>query len=138
MRARDLTARSTIIRESITGEEMLTLFRHQHHEDPRNPKMLKWMATQNWGIHMVDPNQLHSQMDDMIPDDPFERTIDIDEDRVRWYKARLERGEQVEPIILGPNGSIIDGNHRAQAAREAEVKLLAYVPMGESVGDADT
>lgn len=130
MRAHDLTKKHRVVIESITGEEMLTLYKDQHHEDPSNPEMIKWMETQNWGIRMVDPQELHSQMGDHIPDDPFNRVIDIDESRVQWYRVRLERGEQVEPIILGPNGSIIDGNHRAQAAREAEVKILAYVPMG--------
>jgi len=31
---------------------------------------------------------------------------------------------------MGPNGSVIDGNHRAQAAKDLHQPILAYVPMG--------
>ena len=38
-------------------------------------------------------------------------------------------GTTPNPIIMGPGGSVIDGNHRAQAARELDQPIQAYAPM---------
>jgi hypothetical protein len=133
VRASDFLSPKTHLYESITGEEMLTLYKSMHHESPTNPEMVQWIESQNWGIKMLKPEEFLDHYGDVVPDDPFSRVIHIDDGLVERIQKKLERGEQVDPVILGPSGSVIDGNHRAQAAREAGVSILAYVPMGETV-----
>lgn len=133
VRASDFLSPKTALYESITGEEMLTLYKSMHHEAPTNPEMVQWIQSQNWGIKMLKPETFPDHYGEVVPDDPFNRVIHLDDELVKRIQTRLERGEQVDPVIMGPTGSVIDGNHRAQAARAAGVGILAYVPMGETV-----
>ncbi|MTV47156.1 ParB N-terminal domain-containing protein, partial [Streptococcus pneumoniae] len=61
-------------------------------------------------------------------DDPFERTVWLDDAAVTKYERILSAGQLVNPIIMGPNRSVIDGNHRAQAAKNLHVSIPGYVP----------
>ncbi len=133
MRASDFLSPKIQLTESITGSEMLTLYKSMHHEEPTNPAMVNWIKSQDWGIKMINPQDFPDHYGDVVPDDPFNRVIDIDDEIVKKLTIKLERGEQVDPVIMGPNGSVVDGNHRAQAAKEASVSILAYVPMGQTV-----
>ena len=115
--------------ESINGREMWRVFTTQHHSGIDNPKMENWIKNNNWGLKTVHPTEINDLYADDLPDDPFNRIIDLDPDRVNWYKRKLEHGQRLQPIILGPNGSVIDGNHRAAAAQELGQSITAFVPM---------
>jgi hypothetical protein len=53
----------------------------------------------------------------------------LDMDQVMHYMEALSKGERIDPIIMGPNKSVIDGNHRAQAARKLERVIECYKTM---------
>ena len=115
------------IAESISGEDMLKLFHQTHHAADENPEMEKWMQDHEWGIKMIHPDSLPDIDDEVYFDDPFNRVMDIDTDHVRDVIRNISRGGRIDPIIMGPSNSIIDGNHRAQAARRLGIDIQAYV-----------
>ena len=119
---------SDAVKESVSGKEMLNIFRRQHHDTPGlNKQMEQWIRGQKWGMKMIAPDDLPDH--DADTEDPFNRVIYLDDSRVSWYEHKLKAGQKIEPIIMGPNGSVIDGNHRAQAAKDLHQSILAYVPM---------
>ena len=119
------------IGESVTGADMLKIFNQTHHQAGENPEMEQYIQDHDWGIKMITPAQLPDIDDEVYFDDPFNRVMDIDTDHVRDVMRNMSRGGKIDPIILGPNGSIIDGNHRAQAAKKMGVNIQAYVPMNK-------
>lgn len=117
--------------ESLTGQEALDHLHQLHHEPLQNPEMEKFILDHDWGIQMISPDQIPDpDSDEIYFNDPFNRIIDIDWDTVRMWRERMRRGS-VPPIMMGPDGSIIDGNHRAQAARSMNVAVQALVPMNQ-------
>ena len=124
--------RSRKLSESISGKDMLKIFLQTHHKAGENPEMEKFITDHDWGIQIVNPDQLPDIDDDVYFDDPFARVVDIDMDHVRDVAKDVRRGGKIDPIIMGPNGSIIDGNHRAQAAKALSTTVQAYVPMAKS------
>ena len=124
------------IAESISGKDMLKMFHQTHHAAGENPEMEKWMQDHEWGIKMIHPDSLPDIDDEVYFDDPFNRVMDINTDHVRDVIRNISRGGRIDPIIMGPGNSIIDGNHRAQAARRLGIDIQAYVPMNR-VNEAD-
>lgn len=118
-----------IMFESISGPDMLRLFQQQHHEDHMNPAMDEFILSHDWGVQMIPPDLIPSYDHEVYYNDPFRRIIDFDEDRIRWWRNRMRHNMTIPPIILGPDHSIIDGNHRAQAAKSMNEPIQAYVPM---------
>jgi len=108
---------------------MMQLYAKMHHESGLNPEMEQFIQQHEWGIKMIPAHDIPDYDHDVYYNDPFHRVIDFDEDRVRWWRARMRQGAQIPPIILGPDHSIIDGNHRAQAAKSMGQGIMAYVPM---------
>lgn len=108
---------------------MLGIFSRMHHESGMNPHMEEFIKTHQWGMRMIPPHELPDYDDEIYFNDPFDRIIDFDQDRIRWWRERMRRNMPVPPIMLGPDHSIIDGNHRAQAARSMNQPIQAYVPM---------
>lgn len=115
--------------ESIQGDQMLRMFRQQHHEHGINPEMEQFIQSHDWGVRMIEPEQIPDYDHDVYYNDPFHRVIDWDEDRIRWWRNRMRNKMHTPPIMLGPDSSIIDGNHRAQAAKSLNLPIQAYVPM---------
>ena len=115
--------------ESITGDDMLKVFHQTHHEAGDNPEMEQFIRDHAWGIKMIHPDQLPEIDDDVYFDDPFRRVMDIDDEHVRDVIRHVRSGGKIDPIIMGPGKSIIDGNHRAQAAKKLRTTIQAYVPM---------
>ena len=70
-------------------------------------------------MHVPDP-----QGDDL--DDPYNRVLDIDMSHIDSITRQdIER----RPIVVDNNGFIIDGNHRALAARLSGLfDIPAYIP----------
>jgi len=118
------------LHESVTGQQMLATFRtYKHHNSDRNPARDRYISAHTWGVKMVDPARLPDP--EMVDDDPFNRIIDIDPDQVEYNMQLMRDHQKIDPVILGPNGAVIDGNHRVVAARHMGQTLLAYVPMDE-------
>lgn len=115
--------------ESISGTDMMHMFTQQHHEHGMNPDMEQFIQDHDWGIRLIPPEQIPDYDHEVYYNDPFHRVIDWDEDRIRWWRNRMRNHMWIPPIILGPDNSIIDGNHRAQAARSMGMSIQAYVPM---------
>ena len=62
----------------------------------------------------------------MHQDDPYRRVIDIDWD----YVQEIPRWDILNrPVVIDDNGWVLDGNHRATAARAAGINVIpALVP----------
>jgi len=117
------------VNESVNGKDMLKLFTKQHWDKNwNNPKMYQFILDHDWGIKMIQPDQIPSEEALWDRDDPFDRVIEIDNDAVKQHAAAIKQGS-TKPIIMGPDNSVIDGNHRAQAAKLLNVPIQAYVPM---------
>lgn len=115
--------------ESVSGPEMMHLFSQMHHETGLNPQMQQFIQNHEWGIRLIPPEDLPDYDHEVYYNDPFGRVIDWDEDRIRWWRMKMRANHTVPPILLGPDHSIIDGNHRAQAAKSMGQPIMAYVPM---------
>ena len=72
------------------------------------------------------PNYLPTAEQIMSKPDPYGRQIKIDPEKVQSYAARLRAGEQAPPIVVDNNGVILDGMHRALAAKQANVPIQIY------------
>lgn len=118
-----------IMFESVSGDEMMRLFTQQHHETGVNPEMEQFVRDHSWGIRMIPAHEIPDYDHDVYYHDPFKRIIDWDENRIRYWRSQMRSGAHVPPIILGPHHAIIDGNHRAQAAKSMNQPIQAYVPM---------
>lgn len=120
--------------ESLTGPQMLGVFRkYQHHRNELNPAMDQYILDHNWGIKMINPDNLPDP--EMIDDDPFNRVLDVNPDQVDHNIELMKREQKVDPIILGPGGHVIDGNHRVVAAKHMGQQLMAYMPMDTEVDE---
>lgn len=120
----------------ISGKEMLNIFKKMHHEHGYNKPMERWIAKQTWSLDTIEPEQLQDMYNDDEDSDPFERTIWLDDAAVTKYERILRAGQLVNPIIMGPNRTVIDGNHRAQAAKNLHVSIPGYVPIKKSIDES--
>lgn len=112
----------------IDGQKMLEIYNHMHHEPSSNPEMNEFVKSHSWKLTQVKPNTIPSMEELFDIDDPFDRVIDIDENLVKIYINKIQSGKKIEPVIMGPNNSVIDGNHRALAYKELDQQIPAYVP----------
>lgn len=111
--------------KTIPAEDVLEYVKSIHH-DFGIPETI--LAHPQWRLARVPLNQLH------IPDpesgedteDPYNRVQMIDLDHVDDITRHdIER----RPIVVDSNGHIIDGNHRALAARLGGLfDIPAYIP----------
>ena len=125
---------TAILPESLSGEQMLTTLRkNKHHSSELNQTMDQYILDHAWGVKMVSPSSLLDP--EMVDNDPFDRVIEIDPDQVDYHLNQIKRKQKIDPIILGPNGAVIDGNHRVAAAKALKQDLLAYVPMDSEVDE---
>jgi 5'(3')-deoxyribonucleotidase len=122
---------SARLRESISGEDLLKLFHQTHHTPGETPEMEKYILAHDWGVRMLQPDQIPDEDDDVYYQDPFHRVIHLDKDHIRHNVDKIRNNKRIDPIIIGPKNSIIDGNHRAQAARILHTSIQAYVPMSK-------
>ena len=113
---------------SMTGAEMVEYYNACHHNHMRNERMDEFVRSHDWQLGECDPDQIPDA--DEYRDDFFNRSMKLDMDQVKSYMEALAKGETLDPIIMGPEKSIIDGNHRGQAARAMNVTIKAYKPVG--------
>lgn len=114
------------IKKEISGEEMLREYNRQHHHSIDSPEMERYIISNQWMLSSLEPGQIKSEEELLDLDDPFGRVLDFDEDRITQAMSEIN---QLSPVIVGPDGSIIDGNHRAQAAKRLGVSISAYRPV---------
>ena len=117
----------------ISGKEMLDIFKRMHHEHGYNKQMERWIAKQTWSLYTIEPEQLQDMYNDDEDADPFDRTVWLDDAAVTKYERILSAGHLVNPIIMGLDRTVIDGNHRAQAAKNLHVSIPGYVPVKNDV-----
>jgi len=60
----------------------------------------------------------------------------VDNHIVRGYMARIESGEQLDPVELKSNGRIKDGNHRAAAYKQLGLQVPTVIEAGDKPGHA--
>ena len=114
-----------------SGEQMLN---HIVATDPakealKNDKMTNYIKSRKFSEKTIDPSKLPS-IDDIyaIENDLYGRVLMPDEYKVKDYKDRIKAGSMPPAIVMDEFGNILDGQHRAIAAREANVPIKAYVP----------
>lgn len=117
MRAKELTA--------TPAEDVLAYVTSIHH-DFRLPKTI--LAHPKWRMTRVPLNKLHvpdpESGEDL--DDPYNRIQMID----MYHVDDITRQDiEHRPIVVDTDGHIIDGNHRALAARlRGMFDIPAYIP----------
>ena len=117
MRAKEL--------RTIPAEDVLVYVRSIHH-DFHLPDTI--LTHPRWRKTRVPLNKLHvpdpESGEDI--DDPYNRVQNIDMDHV----ANIDRNDiERRPIVVDTDGHIIDGNHRALAARLGGLfDIPAYIP----------
>jgi hypothetical protein len=113
---------------SVTGKEMLKIFRGMHHDVSMNKDMDRYILSRNWQLRNFTPIMFPSEEEFFDYDDPFDRIIDID------YGRRVDLSQ---PIIVGPQFndgkySVVDGNHRAAAAQRMDKTIKGYFPVAKT------
>lgn len=103
--------------------------------------LIEWYKQQNPNdttgdlIGQMAPHTPYVQKDIPIEQvKPLTAGEDIDRNKVEAMKAMTpEERRNLGPAILGPDGEVFDGNHRAIAAKEAgDTHLRAFVPEGKA------
>ena len=111
-------------KSSMTGREMMHYYEQCHHADIKNAKMRMYLMENDWVLGTCEAKDLPNARE--FKDDAFGRDMKLDMEQVQHYMEALAEGEEFMPIIMGPNKSIIDGNHRAQAARKLNRVIECY------------
>jgi len=122
MRAKEL--------KTIPAEDVLAYVKSIHH-DFHLPDTI--LTHPRWYKTRVPLNRLHipdpESGEDL--DDPYNRVQNIDVDHVAdIHRNDIER----RPVVVDTDGHIIDGNHRAVAARLGGLfDIPAYIPIKSTV-----
>ena len=122
--------------ELIKGPAMLNLYDKMHHAKMKNKDMLKYVLDNIWYMKKIDPKTLRS-IRQKFYQDPFGRNLHIDQKQVKHYVDLMKHYQNIDPVVIGPSGSIIDGNHRVRAAAELGQPIVAYVAVNENVAKKD-
>lgn len=109
--------------QSVPAEDVLA-YVTSIHQDFNVPDTILNHPT--WRKTRVPLNKLHIPDSDSEVDDPYNRVLDID----MYHVDDITRQDiEHRPIVVDTNGFIIDGNHRAVAARLSGLfDIPAYVP----------
>ena len=116
--------------KTIPAEDVLEYVKSIHH-DFHLPDTI--LTHPRWYKTRVPLNRLHvpdpESGEDL--DDPYNRVQNIDMDHV----ADIHRNDiEQRPVVVDTDGHIIDGNHRAVAARLGGLfDIPAYVPIKSTV-----
>lgn len=93
------------------------------HNEYHMPKPI--LAHKTWVLRSVPVSALKTP-EYVHQDDPYRRVIDLDWDHIQDI-TRHDIANR--PIVIDPNGWVLDGNHRATAARAAGItEIPALVP----------
>ena len=122
---------SEFIVETILAKDILRYVKRIH---PRGEFTITHAITNRpeWTLTTVPLDRLHVDTEEVSP---YDQINWIDYDHVKNITAQDIKNK---PIVVDNEGWIIDGNHRAVAARDMGMtKIPAYVPV-ESDDDEET
>lgn len=114
---------------TASGTDILRYVRQQHHDFQNDQDVLEYPR---WRLEQTPLKNLI--IDDPDRDDPLGRVLDIDYDQVERIMQRGPQDIRRRPIVADPAGAIIDGNHRAVAAREMGLRVIpAWRPLEDTL-----
>ena len=88
-----------------------------------------------WELKIIPLSQLNLDPDGEAQD-PYNRVNWVDDDKVQELIPRIGSVLKSRPIVVDPEGWIIDGNHRAMAAVEAGLTSVpALVPAKQDMAE---
>jgi len=91
-----------------------------------------------WELKNIPLLQLNLDPDGEEPD-PYNRVNWVDDDKVQELIPQIEAVLKRMPIVVDPEGWIIDGNHRAMAAVEAGLTSVpALVPVKQDMAEGQS
>lgn len=98
----------------------------------QNELINDYIKANRFALKTISPSELPS-LDDLADTiDPYNRVLDPDLEKVRNYEVLLKAGNAPPPIVVDANGIILDGFHRALAAKDAGLPIPAYAPLDNS------
>ena len=124
------------IAETVDADKVLQYVKRIHAPDEFN---IEYSITDHprWELKNIPLSKLKLDPDGEEVD-PYNRTNWVDYDKVADLVPQIASVLQKNPIVVDPQGWIIDGNHRATAAAEAGLKSVpAYVPAEVNENFAD-
>ena len=122
MRAREF------VTENLNADQVLQYVKRVHAPDEFN---IEYSITDHpeWELKTIPLSQLNLDPDGEAQD-PYNRVNWVDDDKVQELIPRIGSVLKSSPIVVDPQGWIIDGNHRAMAAVEAGLTSVpALVPV---------
>ena len=93
----------------------------------QNSKVNNYVNGHTFNLEKLSPNVLPDLETLADKEDPYNRVLDPDESKINEYKKRLQKGEAPPPIVVDENGAVLDGFHRAIAAKQLDMPITAYV-----------
>lgn len=134
-------ARLSAVREAeqsatVTGEEALNLINQiDTNGGLQNKKITNYVKNNSFDLETIPASALPDLETLADKDDPYNRVLDPDENKISEYKKRLAANETAPPIVMDANGVILDGFHRAIAAQELGLPIQAYVAKPQNAPD---
>ena len=125
------------INESVGADQVLDYVKRTHAPEEFD---IEYSITDHpeWELKTIPLSQLNLDPDGEAPD-PYNRVNWVDDDKVQELIPRIESVLKSNPIVVDPEGWIIDGNHRAMAAVEAGMDSVpAYVPVKQGVTEGES
>jgi hypothetical protein len=121
---------------TVTGEEALNLINQiDTNGGLQNKKITNYVKNNSFDLETIPASALPDLETLADKDDPYNRVLDPDENKISEYKKRLAANETAPPIVMDANGVILDGFHRAIAARELGLPIQAYVAKPQNAPD---
>ena len=120
--------------EAMAADQVLDYVRRTHAPDEFN---IEYSITDHpeWELKTIPLSQLNLDPDGEAQD-PYNRVNWVDDDKVQELIPRIGSVLKSNPIVVDPEGWIIDGNHRAMAAVEAGLTSVpALVPVKQGVAE---
>ena len=113
---------------AVTGAEVLNLINKiDTNGGVQNKKITDYVNNNLFSLETIPALALPDLETLADKDDPYNRVIDPDENKISEYKKRLAANETAPPIVMDSDGVILDGFHRAIAAKELNKPIQAYV-----------
>lgn len=120
--------------ESVDADQVLQYVKRVHAPDEFN---IEYSITDHprWELKSIPLSKLKLDPEGEHQD-PYSRVNWVDYDKVQDLIPKITSVLKSMPIVVDPQGWIIDGNHRATAASEAGLKSVpAYVPAAKSINE---
>jgi hypothetical protein len=103
----------------------------------QNDKIENYVKSNSFTLKTIPASALPDLETLADKDDPYNRVLDPDENKISEYKKRLAADEIAPPIVMDADGVILDGFHRAIAAKELNKPIQAYVAQPDAAVQAE-